>query len=364
MQIKEIIQYLEQLAPIPYQEDYDNAGLLTGNTAWQCSGLLCCLDSTEEVVSEAIQKNCNLIIAHHPIIFKGLKKINGSNYIERTIIKAIKNDIAIYAIHTNLDNVLDGVNKKFAEKLGLIQQQILAPKSQQLKKLQYFVPTAYAQTVSDAIFKIGAGQIGNYSQCSFNTQGTGTFTANEKANPFLGTPHVKEYVQETKTEMIFPAHLEQNIIAVLKKNHPYEVVAFDIINLQNTHDYLGAGMIGVLEKPVKTTDFLKLLKEKFKLKMLKHTAITQEYIQKVAICGGAGIFLLNNAINSKSDIYITSDIKYHDFFDADDKIILVDIGHYESEQFTIDLLADYLAKKFLNFAVLKSEVITNPVQYF
>ena len=364
MQIKEIIQYLEQLAPIPYQEDYDNAGLLTGSAAWQCSGVLCCLDSTEDVVSEAIQKNCNLIIAHHPIIFKGLKKLNGNNYIERTIIKAIKNDIAIYAIHTNLDNVWEGVNKKFAEKLGLAQVQILAPKINQLKKLQYFVPTEHTQTVANAIFKVGAGQIGNYTECSFNSSGTGTFTANEKAHPFLGTAHQREYVPETKTEMIFPAYLERTIIAALKENHPYEEVAFDIINLNNTHHYLGAGMVGILEKPVKTTDFLTTLKEKFGLKMLKHTTITQEYIQKVALCGGAGIFLLNNAINSKSDIYITSDIKYHEFFDADNKIILADIGHYESEQFTIDLLADYLAKKFLNFAVLKSEVNTNPVQYF
>ncbi|TXH20872.1 MAG: Nif3-like dinuclear metal center hexameric protein [Chitinophagaceae bacterium] len=364
MQIKEVIQFLEKIAPTAYQEDYDNAGLIVGDSQWNCTGILCCLDSTEDIINEAIQKKCNLIVAHHPIIFKGLKKLNGKNYIERTLIKAIKNDIAIYAIHTNLDNVYHGVNKKIADKLGLKQLQILQPKPQQLKKIQYFVPTTHAEVVADALFKAGAGKIGNYSDCGFSTQGIGTFMPNEHAKPFLGAINQKEIVAETKTEMVFPTFLEHQIIEVLKTSHPYEEVAFDIIPLCNTNSYIGSGMVGFLDKPLKTTEFLLQMKKIFGLKIIKHTAITKDYIQKVAICGGAGIFLLKNAINSNSDIYISSDIKYHEFFDTDGKIILADIGHFESEQFTIELLTDYLAEKFLNFAVLKSEVITNPVQYF
>ncbi|MFV0604612.1 MAG: Nif3-like dinuclear metal center hexameric protein [Niabella sp.] len=362
--IAAITEFLESIAPPSIQESYDNSGLLTGQHAWPCSGVLCCLDVTEAVVDDAIKNNCNLIVAHHPIIFSGLKKITGSNYVERTIIKAIKNDIAIYAIHTNLDNVIDGVNGMMAAKLGLQNISILAPQKGLLKKLFFYVPAQNAPEVMNAIFETGGGSIGNYSECSFSVNGTGTFKPNEKATPFIGQIGKREEADELKIEILFPNYLEAKIINNLKQNHPYEEVAYEVITIDNRHQYIGSGVIGELSEPISEKDFLTILKSRFQLKMLKHTRFTGNPIKKVALCGGAGSFLTKDAINLKSDIYISSDIKYHEFFEADNKILLADIGHYESEQFTIELLVTQLEQKFPNFAVLKTVVNTNPVHYF
>ena len=362
--ISHITNYLETIAPPALQESYDNGGLLTGCSDWQCTGVICCLDAIEAVVDEAIAKKCNLIVAHHPVIFSGLKKINGKNYVERTVIKAIKHDIAIYAIHTNLDNMINGVNGMIAEKLGLKQIAILLPKACILKKLFFFVPPENANAVMDALFEAGGGHIGNYSECSFSVDGMGTFKPNTDASPYSGQIGKREAAVEKKIEILFPEWLEANLLTALKNSHPYEEVAYEIITIDNQHQHIGAGVTGQLVNAMEEHDFLQKLKEVFKLPWIKHTPFTGKKIKNVAVCGGAGSFLIEKAISSKSDAYITSDVKYHEYFDTNGRILLCDIGHYESEQFTIDLLATHLEEKFPNFAVLKTAVNTNPVCYF
>ena len=362
--IVEVIAQLDQLAPPAYQESYDNSGLLVGDFNAKVSGILVCLDCTEAVVEEAIARQCNLIVAHHPIIFKGLKKLNGKNYVERTILKAIKNDVAIFAIHTNLDHVLGGVNSKIAEKLELQDVKILAPKSDTLLKLTVFVPLANAPFVLNALYAAGAGQIGNYSECSFSTTGTGTFKPNEVANPVLGQRGVLETVAENRIEVIFPSYLQHKIEAAMHAAHPYEEVAYYVSNLLNTNQNVGAGAIGNLEKPLSATEFLGFLKQKMNLKVVRHTNLTDNVIQKVAVCGGAGGFLLKDAISQKADAFVTADYKYHEFFDADNRLVLCDIGHYESEVYTKELLQDYLSDKFPNFATILCQTNTNPVNYY
>jgi dinuclear metal center YbgI/SA1388 family protein len=364
MKIVEIINHLETIAPPALQESYDNAGLLTGNTNWDCTGAICTLDATEEVVMEAIEKKCNLIVAHHPIIFSGLKKITGKNYVEKTIIAAIKNDIAIYAIHTNLDNVLQGVNAKIADKLGLINRQILQPKIGNIKKLYTYVPIEFADKVKDAIFAAGGGAIGNYVECSFVIEGIGSFKATEGTTPFVGNIGERHYEKEKKLEIIFEDHKQNQVLNALIKNHPYEEVAYEIIALDNVNQTIGSGMVGELENEIIEEDFIKLLKKQFGLKMIKHTPFLGKKVKKVAICGGSGSFLTKTAIATKADFYVTADVKYHEFFDAENKLVLADIGHWESEQFTIELLAEVLQQKFPTFAVLKTGVKTNPVQYW
>lgn len=362
--IKHITEILETLAPLALQESYDNAGLIIGNANTNCNGILCSLDVTETVVQEAIEKKCNLIVAHHPIIFNGLKRLNGSHYVERIVLKAIKHDIAIYAIHTNLDNVLEGVNKKIADILGLINPSILLPKNNTLKKLFTFVPTTYVEIVMKALFEAGAGQISNYTECSFHTQGIGTFKAEKDAKPFLGKIGEQHQETEIKIETIFSAELEKQIIQALVKTHPYETPAYDVVNLSNTHAERGAGILGQLPKPITEKEWLQQVQKGFGLKIIRHTTFTGKKIQNIALCGGAGSFLIQKAIQAKADSYLTADIKYHDFFEADNKLLLMDIGHWESEQFTIDLLHDFLSQKFPTFAVLKSGIVTNPVQYY
>jgi dinuclear metal center YbgI/SA1388 family protein len=364
MKIMEVIQALEQTAPPAYQEGYDNAGLLTGNNNWNCTGILCTLDATEKVVLEAKEKGCNLVVTHHPIIFSGLKKITGRNYVEKTIISAIKNDIAIYAIHTNLDNVLNGVNNRMAERLGLTARRILAPKSGQLMKLYSFVPLAQANEVRDALFRAGAGQIGRYSNCSFNVEGMGTFQGGTDTHPFAGKPGELHHEKEVKLEVIFPSHLQNQLVSVLLKAHPYEEVAYDILPLANDHPEVGSGLIGELPEAMQEEVFLHMLKNSFELPLVRHTPLLGKPIKKVALCGGAGSFLIGRALAAGADIYITADIKYHEFFDANDRLVVADIGHWESEQYTTDLLVELLQAKFPTFAVLKSAVKTNPVQYF
>lgn len=362
--ISEVTSYLEQLAPLSLQEDYDNAGLITGNSSTEVLGILFSLDCTEAVVDEAISKNCNLIIAHHPIVFKGLKKLTGSNYIERTIIKAIKHDIAIYAIHTNLDNVTNGVNFKIASLLGLEQVQILAPASRKLQKLTFFTPLEQSTQVLEALYQAGAGVIGEYENCSFSGKGIGTFTPSSKANPTIGSANQKEFVEEVRSEIMFPSYLQARIISTLKKVHPYEEVAYYVSDLLNTHQEIGAGAIGYLPQPMSTQEFLKHLKTSMQASVIKYTAYNQDKIEKVAVCGGSGSFLLSQAKRADADVFVTADFKYHEFFDAENQIMICDIGHYESEVKTKELLLDYISKKFSNFALCLSETNTNPVHYF
>ncbi|WP_194975083.1 Nif3-like dinuclear metal center hexameric protein [Aquiflexum lacus] len=361
--IREIVSYLEKIAPPSFQESYDNAQLITGNPIDKVTGILCTLDTTEEVVEEAISLGCNLIVSHHPIVFRGLKSLTGKNYVERTVIKAIKNGIAIYAIHTNLDHVSHGVNKKICDKLGLINTRILQPKRELLSKLTTFVPHEATEKVLDALFEAGAGSIGEYSSCSFMTEGTGTYTPSEKSNPhkgFKGTPHREP---ETRIEVLLPKHLERKALQSLQAAHPYEEVAYFLQHLENENQEVGAGMIAELDEQMEEKDFLNHLKDKMNLQIIKHTPLLNKPIKNVAVCGGAGFFLLSEAKKSAADIFITSDIKYHEFFDADNQLIICDIGHYESEIFTKELLMDLLSQKFTNIALYLTKVVTNPITY-
>jgi len=364
MKIGDLLSAVEVFAAPELQEDYDNAGLITGNSLWECSGALCTLDVTVDVINEAKGNNCNLIVAHHPIIFRGLKRINGRSYVEQVIVEAIKNDIAIYAAHTNLDNVVLGVNGVIAKKLNLKNTTILQPKNKMLRRLITFAPLDKAEHVRQAVFAAGAGHIGKYSECSFNSEGSGTFRAGQGADPYVGEEGKQHQEKEMKIEIVYPFYLETQVVKALINSHPYEEVAYDIFTMDNVHFGIGAGVIGELETAIEEQAFLQLLKDKFNAKGIRHTALLGRPIKKVAICGGAGSFLIKAAIREKADIYITADMKYHEFFDAENLLILADIGHYESEQFTIELFHDLLVEKFPTFAVLKTGVNTNPVKYF
>ncbi len=364
MKLAILLQHLENFAPLNYQEDYDNAGLIVGHNSDEITAALVALDCTEEIVAEAIAKNCNLIITHHPIIFKGLKKLNGNNYVERVLLKAIKNNIALYAIHTNLDHVAGGVNSQIAKKLSLQNTKILSPKSQLLKKLVTFCPTAHAEVLKAALFTAGAGHIGNYSNCSFNTIGTGTFKAGANANPFVGQKDKEHHQEEIRIETIFKTPDEGKILTALFANHPYETIAYDIYTLENKLDTVGAGIIGNLPQELDGSTFLQLVKTQMQTKVIRHTQILTKKIKTVAVCGGAGSFLLKTAIKAGADAFVTADFKYHEFFDAEDKLIIADIGHYESEQFTSKLLIDNIQENFPNFAIRLTEHNTNPINYF
>ena len=363
MRIKEITNYLEEVAPLYYQEEYDNSGLLVGDSNTQIKNVIITLDCTEEVVDEAISKDCNLIIAHHPIIFKGLKKLNGSNYIQRIIIKAIKNDIAIYAMHTNLDNIYNGVNYYIANKIKLDNCKVLAPKSDLLRQLVVYCPKQQAAELKEALFRAGAGNIGNYEGCSFTSIGKGTFKATERATPFVGEVNEFHTEHEDRIEVIYARNKEKHILEAMQTTHPYEEVSYQIYVIENKHRMVGAGIVGELENSMKSAEFLDYIKEVMKTDCIRHTSLVKKRIKKVAICGGSGSFLLSEAIASGAEIFITADFKYHDFFNADNNIIIADIGHYESEQYTKDLIYDLLVKKFTKFAVQLSKVNTNPINY-
>ena len=363
MKIKTITDHLEAVAPLVYQESYDNSGLIVGHPQNEVSGILISLDVTEEVVDEALEKKCDLIVAHHPIVFQGLKKLNGKNYVERTVIKAIRNGIAIYAIHTNLDNVHNGVNKQIADHLGLIHTQVLSAKSGILKKLVTFCPMDRAEAVREALFHAGAGHIGNYDSCSFNTEGFGTFRGNDASNPYAGKKEEYHKEAEQRIETIFPGYLEARILGALFQAHPYEEVAYDVYSLDNKHKQVGSGIVGELSEARDEMDFLDFVKKTMQTACVRYTRLMGRKVKRVAVCGGSGSFLLREAIASGADVFITSDYKYHQFFDAEDKIVIADIGHYESEQFTKDLLADLLKEKFPRFAIVLADTNTNPVNY-
>lgn len=363
MKLKEITDHLEGFAPLSYQEDYDNAGLICGNGDMEITGAVICLDSIETVIDEAIALKCNLVIAHHPIVFSGLKKFTGKNYVERVIIKAIRNNIAIYAAHTNLDNVHHGVNAKIAEKLGLFNCSVLDPKSHILKKLVTFCPEADAGAVRQALFEAGGGTIGDYDECSFNTNGTGTFRPGTGADPYVGETGKQHQEKETRIELIYPANIESKLLMALFKAHPYEEVAYDLIALTNKNKNIGAGLIGELPLEMDEMTFLKFLKTEMKAEGIRYTALKGKKVRKIAVCGGAGSFLLKNAILAGADVLVTADFKYHQFFDAENQIIIADIGHYESEQYTKELFYDILRKKFSTFALHLSKINTNPINY-
>lgn len=364
MKVKDVISVIESFAPAELQEEYDNAGLAVGNQAMEVSGILCTLDITHEVIDEALSKKANMIISHHPVIFKGIKSITGKNTIEEIIIRAIKNDLIIYSAHTNADNVSKGVNHKICELIGLGSFKILSPLQNKLLKLVTFAPLDHAERVRKALFDAGAGTIGDYDSCSFNAEGTGTFRGGDNANPFAGTKGNLHTEPETRIETILPVIYKSQVIRALINVHPYEEVAYDLISLENEWPTAGAGMIGEFPEPVSLYDLLKLLAAKFEAKGIRYAGNEEKSIKRIAVCGGSGSSLIHLAKQQKADAFITGDIKYHQFFDTDNDLIIIDIGHYESEQFTKDIFYELLKKKLSNFAVHLSEVKTNPIKYY
>ncbi len=364
MKLLAITEFLETIAPLSLQEAYDNAGLLVGNPNVEIGKALITLDITPQVLDEAIKNNCNLIIAHHPVIFKGLKKITGANMVEQVVRDAIKNNIALYAIHTNLDNVANGVNKRLAQKIELKNYKILALQQNTLKKLVCYCPVNYADVLRNTMFEAGAGNIGNYSHCSFNSIGDGSFKAGETAHPFVGEKGKMHFEKEVKIETIVPSNILQNVINAMLLTHPYEEVAYDIYPIENVNGKIGAGMIGEIAKPLEPVEFLRKVKSVLGIKVLKHSKLINRKVKSVAVCGGSCSFLINKAFNSGADMFITADVKYHDFFLFNNQMTIVDAGHYETEQFTKELLFDVLKKKFPTFALQISKVNTNAVSYF
>jgi len=363
MKIKEILSVLEEMAPLAYAEDFDNVGLLVGDQNSEASGVLVCHDALENVIDEAIEKNCNLVVCFHPILFSGLKKITGKNYVERSIIKAIKNDIAVYAVHTALDNHQDGVNKIFCDAIGLVNTSVLIPKQNFIRKLITYTIPENAEKVRNALFEAGAGNIGNYEDCSFNSKGIGTYMGNENSDPQLGERFEFVETPEIKIEVTFEKHLESKILKALFSNHVYEEVAYEIYELQNQHQNIGLGMIGEFNTPMEENDFLAVVKDKMQSDGIRHSAFLGKPIKKVAVLGGSGSYAIKNAILAGADAFLTADLKYHQFYEAENQLLLADIGHFESERYTKNYIVDYLRKKILNFAIILSEENTNPVKY-
>ncbi len=364
MQIADVISIIEQEVPLNYAEGFDNVGLLVGDKTEDLKGILVTLDTTEAVVDEAIAKGCNFIFSFHPIIFKGLKSLTGKTYVERTVLKAIQNNIAIYAIHTALDNSIIGVNKMICNQLNLINTEILIPQKNTLKKLTTYVPKSEAETLRTALFNEGAGTIENYSNCSFNIEGNGTYQGNDASNPTKGNKNELHTEAETQVSVIFQKHLEDAILKALHENHSYETVAYEVVSIENTNQTIGMGMVGELETALPEQAFLEYLKAHMQTPAIRHSAFTNKPIKRVAVLGGSGAFAIGNAKAKKADVFVTADLKYHDFFSAENSILLADIGHYESEQYTKNGLVAILKKKIHNFAIILSETNTNPVKYF
>ncbi|WP_282121684.1 Nif3-like dinuclear metal center hexameric protein [Algibacter mikhailovii] len=364
MIVQDIINHLEELTPINYAEDFDNVGLLVGDKTQDITGILVTLDTLESIVDEAISENCNLIVSFHPIIFKGLKKLTGKNYVERVVMKAIKHDIAIYSMHTALDNSIQGVNSIICNQLGLINKQILIPQQGTIKKLTTYVPKSEAQALRMHLFEAGAGSIGNYNNCSFNVEGYGTYTGNVNSNPTKGKKGEMHTEEETKITVTFAKHLQSAVLQALFKNHSYEEVAYEVTTIENTNQNIGMGMIAEFPEPMNELSFLNHLKSKMKTETIRHSLLLDKPIKKVAILGGSGSFAINAAKAAGADAFVTADLKYHDFFSAENRILLTDIGHYESEQFTKNELVAHLTKKITNFAIILSKINTNPVKYF
>ncbi len=364
MKIKEVTSVIEDFAPLSFQEPYDNAGLLVGDGEQVAEGALLCLDVTEAVVEEAVEKGAGLIISHHPVIFGGIKKLTADDPAGRIILKAVRNNISVYAAHTNIDSVWGGVNTRIADKIGLVNQEILSPARGILRKLVVFVPVNDAPAVREAVFNAGAGHIGDYDQCSFNITGEGSFRGGENTNPYAGAAGSLHFEKELRIETVYPEHIEKSVISAMIDAHPYEEVAYDIYPLGNSYERAGMGITGELEKEVKPAGFLDLLKENFKTPVIRHTTFPGKNIKRVSVCGGSGSQLTGAARRAGADVFVSGDFKYHYFFGAGNDMMIADIGHYESEQFTMEIFHELITKKIPNFAVHFSDTNTNPIHYW
>lgn len=361
--IKEVIKLIETIAPLSRQENYDNSGLHAGDPEMEVKSVLIALDVTETVVDEAIEQGCNLIISHHPVIFKPLKSITPKSEPGRCLLKAIRHNIVLYAAHTNLDNVMGGVNSMIGRKLGLENLQILQPLTGALQKLVVFVPHAHAEEVREAMFTAGAGHIGQYDQCSYNLEGKGTFRALPGTQPFVGETGKMHSEPETRIEVICESHLLSTVVQAMVKAHPYEEVAWDAYSLTNEFPLAGSGMIGMFASPMQEVDFLAHVKQVFNAGCVKYSPLINRRVKKVAFCGGSGNFLISAAMKMGADVFITGELKYHDYFLAERKVLLVEAGHYETEQFTSQLLYEIVKEKFTTFATRISNIRTNPINY-
>jgi dinuclear metal center YbgI/SA1388 family protein len=363
MKLKDLCSYLDSAIPLSFQEDYDNSGLQTGLPDSEITSAMLTIDVTEEVLNEAVSENCDLIISHHPLLFRGIKRITGKNSTERILYSAIKNNIAVYSSHTNLDIFSNGVSRKMAEKLQLKDVKVLSPLKKRLLKLVTYIPESHLDRVKDAIYDAGAGVTGNYDHCGFTTSGTGSFRGNEHAKPFVGETGKIHLEKEIRFETVLFSHLKDRVIGRLLEVHPYEEVAYDVYHLENENIDSGLGCVGELISKAGVGDFLRLVTSVFGSKGIRYSKPARDTIRKVALCGGSGISLLNDAIASGADAFVTADIKYHDYFEAEDRLLLVDAGHFESEKFSTEILYDLIIKKFPKFAVRFSETNTNPINY-
>ena len=363
MLVKDVIDFLNSYAPLDYAEDFDNTGLIVGDKNDKVNGIIICLDSTKEVIQEAIDSDKNLVISFHPIIFNGTKKLSPGNYVNDSILLAVKNNISIFSIHTALDNSIKGVNMKLCEILGINNPKILMPKTKTIKKLITYIPKKNAENLRKKLFDVGAGSIGKYENCSFSFEGVGTFKGNENSNPSVGIKQEDTDAEEVCVNITFLKHLEEIVLLSLREAHPYEEIAYELYTLENVNENIGMGMVGELKKAISEKQLFELIKNKIGSKFLKHSKLLKKPIKKIAVLGGSGAFGIEKALLVRADAYITSDLKYHDYFKAEDSILLIDVGHYESEKFTKNLLFDILTKKFPNFAIAQAKTNTNPVKY-
>ena len=364
MTVAQIATGLEQLAPLPFAEDFDNVGLLVGDPQMEVTGVLVTLDTLEDVLTEAREKGCNLVVSFHPILFQGLKRITGATYVERVVARAIEQRIAIYSMHTALDNVREGVSRKLCEVLGLERPRTLIPRKGIIKKLVTYVPEGARRALLEKLFEAGAGELGNYSHCSFSTPGEGSFLPGQQASPAIGERGSLQLEPEQQLHLTFTAEREKAVLRALQEYHPYEEVAYEISTLENAYQHLGMGMVGELEAPMEEKAFLQHLRERLHTPCIRHSRLTGKPVRRVAVLGGSGAFAIGAARAAGADVLVTGDVKYHQFFQAEGQMVIADVGHYESEQFTKNLLVDYLTEKFPNFAIHLSETQTNPVNYF
>lgn len=354
---------METFAPLALQEGYDNCGLQVGSQLDVVTGILVCLDVTDEVIDEAIALDCNMIVSHHPLIFGGLKRLNGHTAVERMVIKAIRHGIALYAAHTNADAVGNGVSGRMAMKLGLEKCRVLSPLSGRLMKLITFVPVDHLSQVRDAIFEAGAGHIGHYDSCSFQVHGHGTFRGDAQSQPYVGNPGALHTESEVRIETVMPDYLSSRVVDALLMAHPYEEVAYDLYSLANQWGERGFGIIGQLPTSEEPLAFLNRVKAVFGCQSVRYSPLTTGEVTRVAVCGGSGSDLIKAAMAAKADVFITGDIKYHQFFEAEGRMVIADIGHFESEQFTKELFFELLTEKLPNFAIHLSNINSNPINY-
>lgn len=364
--IKEVLQAMDAICSESIQESWDNSGLQWGDDSETVKGVIVSLDVTMDVINEAIDCGCNLIIAHHPLIFGPLKQVrkNGTE-VERLAYHCIQNSIAVYAAHTNWDKVAQGVSWVMAKRIGLLNEEILQPEKDGLCNLKVMGTPRDIAEIRKAWFNAGIGNVGEYSNCSFTTDGWGTFEPSESANPSVGEKNKTEFLRENAIEILCTKKDVSKALAIATETSSYETIAHSIIPLKNTNDTLGFGCIGELKEALSLSDFLALCKEKYACKVVRYNPSEKiKNIKTVAVCGGSAIDFLPTAIARKADAYITADVKYHQFMLADDALTLVDVGHYESEIWAMEYLTHLISEKFHNFAIRLTTINTNSVRYF